>query len=63
VPSYYLRYYYAHDEAVQELIGVPTRGGRQVGEDRGAQLLAIVSGTPALETKPDPASGSAAGAF
>jgi 6-phospho-beta-glucosidase len=59
VPSYYLRYYYAHDEAVQELIGVPTRG-EQVAKIE-AQLLAMYQ-DPALETKPD-LLGQRGGAF
>ena len=45
VPSYYLRYYYAHDEVVQELIGAPTRG-EQVAKIE-AQLLAHVRGSGA----------------
>jgi 6-phospho-beta-glucosidase len=59
VPSYYLRYYYAHDEAVQELIGVPTRG-EQVAKIE-AQLLAMYQ-DPALDTKPD-LLGQRGGAF
>jgi 6-phospho-beta-glucosidase len=59
VPSYYLRYYYAHDEAVQELIGKPTRG-EQVAQIE-AQLLAMYQ-DPALDTKPE-LLGQRGGAF
>ena len=59
VPSYYLRYYYAHDDAVQELIGVPTRG-EQVAKIE-AQLLTMYQ-DPALDTKPD-LLGQRGGAF
>jgi 6-phospho-beta-glucosidase len=59
LPSYYLRYYYAHDEVVRELIGVPTRG-EQVAKIE-AQLLAMYQ-DPALDTKPD-LLGQRGGAF
>src|SRR5262249_51943388 len=49
VPSYYLRYYYAHDEAVRELEGAPTPGQR-VAEIE-AQLLKMYR-DPALDQKP-----------
>jgi 6-phospho-beta-glucosidase len=49
VPSYYLRYYYAHDEVVREERGRPTRGQR-VAEIE-AELLKMYA-DPALETKP-----------
>ncbi|HEY3009405.1 MAG TPA: 6-phospho-beta-glucosidase [Micromonosporaceae bacterium] len=49
VPSYYLRYFYCHDEVVREERGAPSRGQR-VAEIE-AQLLQQYA-DPALETKP-----------
>jgi 6-phospho-beta-glucosidase len=49
VPSYYLRYFYCHDEVVREQRGVPTRG-EQVAEME-AELLHMYA-DPALTTKP-----------
>ena len=49
VPSYYLRYFYAHDEVVREEAGQPTRGQR-VAEIE-AQLLEMYR-DPGLDTKP-----------
>ncbi|WP_213450606.1 6-phospho-beta-glucosidase [Rhizomonospora bruguierae] len=49
VPSYYLRYFYGHDEVVREERGRPTRGQR-VAEIE-AELLRMYA-DPALETKP-----------
>jgi 6-phospho-beta-glucosidase len=49
VPSYYLRYYYAHDEVVRELIGAPTRG--QAVAEIETKLMAMYR-DPALVTKP-----------
>jgi 6-phospho-beta-glucosidase len=50
IPSYYLRYYYFHDEVVSELRGSRTRAA-QVAEIE-AELLAMYA-DPALDTKPD----------
>jgi 6-phospho-beta-glucosidase len=50
VPSYYLRYFYAHDLVVREERGQPTRG-EQVAEIE-AKLLDIYS-DPTLDTKPE----------
>jgi 6-phospho-beta-glucosidase len=47
VPSYYLRYFYAHDEVVREEAGQPTRGQRVAQIE--AELLAMY---PSLDTKP-----------
>src|SRR5437773_1652085 len=49
VPSYYLRYYYAHDAFVREERGAATRGQR-VAEIE-AELLRMYA-DPALDTKP-----------
>jgi 6-phospho-beta-glucosidase len=49
VPSYYLRYFYCHDEVVREERGKPTRGQR-VAEIE-AELLRMY-GDPELEEKP-----------
>jgi 6-phospho-beta-glucosidase len=50
VPSYYLRYFYAHDQVVWEERGQPTRG-QQVAEIE-AKLLDIYR-DPTLDTKPE----------
>jgi 6-phospho-beta-glucosidase len=50
VPSYYLRYYYAHDEVVRELDGRPSRAAEVAAMER--ELLALYA-DPALEEKPD----------
>jgi 6-phospho-beta-glucosidase len=49
VPSYYLRYFYAHDEVVREETGKPTRGQRVAQIE--AELLEMYR-DPALSTKP-----------
>ncbi|MFE9098409.1 6-phospho-beta-glucosidase [Streptomyces sp. NPDC007264] len=49
VPSYYLRYYYAHDEVVRELRGKPSRAAEVAAMER--QLLRMY-GDPALDEKP-----------
>ncbi|WP_055490055.1 6-phospho-beta-glucosidase [Streptomyces sp. TP-A0356] len=49
VPSYYLRYYYAHDEVVRELRTKPSRAAEVVAMER--QLLQMY-GDPALDEKP-----------
>ncbi len=59
VPSYYLRYFYCHDEVVREESGAPTRGQR-VAEIE-AQLLELYR-DPALDTKPE-LLGQRGGAF
>jgi 6-phospho-beta-glucosidase len=59
VPSYYLRYYYAHDEVVRELRSSPSRAARVADIER--QLLEMY-GDERLETKPD-LLGQRGGAF
>src|SRR5215475_7426479 len=59
VPSYYLRYFYCHDEVVREERGRPTRG-QKVAEIE-AQLLAMYA-DPTLDTKPE-LLGQRGGAF
>jgi len=49
VPSYYLRYYYAHDEVVDELRTKPSRAAEVAEMER--QLLQMY-GDPALDEKP-----------
>lgn len=49
VPSYYLRYYYAHDEVVRELRTKPSRAAEVAEMER--QLLKMY-GDPALDEKP-----------
>ncbi|MEU6808159.1 6-phospho-beta-glucosidase [Streptomyces sp. NPDC046831] len=49
VPSYYLRYYYAHDEVVRELRTKPSRAAEVAAMER--QLLRMY-GDPALDEKP-----------
>ncbi|MFF1449471.1 6-phospho-beta-glucosidase [Streptomyces sp. NPDC058274] len=50
VPSYYLRYYYAHDEVVRELRTKPSRAAEVAEMER--QLLAMY-GDPTLDEKPE----------
>jgi 6-phospho-beta-glucosidase len=50
VPSYYLRYYYAHDEVVRELRGKPSRAAEVAAMER--ELLGLYA-DPALDTKPE----------
>ncbi|MEU9195252.1 6-phospho-beta-glucosidase [Streptomyces hundungensis] len=49
IPSYYLRYYYAHDEVVRELATKPSRAAEVAAMER--ELLTMY-GDPALEEKP-----------
>ncbi|WDV51724.1 6-phospho-beta-glucosidase [Streptomyces coeruleorubidus] len=49
VPSYYLRYYYAHDEVVRELATKPSRAAEVAAMER--QLLTMYA-DPALDEKP-----------
>ncbi|WP_445524544.1 6-phospho-beta-glucosidase [Streptomyces cyslabdanicus] len=49
VPSYYLRYYYAHDEVVEELRTKPSRAAEVAAMER--ELLTMY-GDPALVEKP-----------
>jgi 6-phospho-beta-glucosidase len=49
VPSYYLRYYYAHDEVVRELGTKPSRAAEVAAMEK--QLLEMY-GDPALDEKP-----------
>lgn len=50
VPSYYLRYYYAHDHVVRELGAKPSRAAEVAALER--QLLEMY-GDPALDEKPE----------
>ncbi|MDG4863591.1 6-phospho-beta-glucosidase [Streptomyces sp. T-3] len=50
VPSYYLRYFYAHDEVVQELATKPSRAAEVAKMER--ELLEMY-GDPALDEKPE----------
>ncbi len=50
VPSYYLRYYWAHDLVVAEESGQPTRAQAVAEIER--QLLSLYAG-PSLDTKPE----------
>ncbi|MFF0017506.1 6-phospho-beta-glucosidase [Streptomyces sp. NPDC005374] len=50
VPSYYLRYFYAHDEVVRELRTKPSRAAEVAEMER--QLLRMY-GDPALDEKPE----------
>ncbi|MCH5676486.1 6-phospho-beta-glucosidase [Streptomyces gilvus] len=50
VPSYYLRYYYAHDEVVRELRTKPSRAAEVAEMER--QLLTMY-GDPSLDEKPE----------
>ncbi|CAM5591865.1 6-phospho-beta-glucosidase [Streptomyces canus] len=50
VPSYYLRYFYAHDEVVRELGTKPSRAAEVAEMER--QLL-MMYGDPALDEKPE----------
>jgi 6-phospho-beta-glucosidase len=59
VPSYYLRYFYCHDEVVGEERGAPTRAERVAEIER--ELLAMYA-DPALDRKPD-LLGQRGGAF
>ncbi|MGW4563857.1 6-phospho-beta-glucosidase [Streptomyces sp. NPDC004561] len=49
IPSYYLRYYYAHDEVVRELGAKPSRAAEVAAMER--ELLRMY-GDPALDEKP-----------
>lgn len=49
VPSYYLRYYYAHDEVVRELLDAPTRAARVSALE--TELLQMYA-DPGLTEKP-----------
>ncbi|MFH8799499.1 6-phospho-beta-glucosidase [Streptomyces sp. NPDC017936] len=49
VPSYYLRYYYAHDEVVEELRSKPSRAAEVARIERD---LLEMYGDPALDEKP-----------
>jgi 6-phospho-beta-glucosidase len=59
VPSYYLRYYYCHDQVVEEERHAPTRAEQVAGIER--ELLAMYA-DPALDRKPD-LLGQRGGAF
>lgn len=59
VPSYYLRYFYAHDEVVEELRTKPSRAAEVAEMER--QLLELYA-DPALDSKPE-LLGKRGGAF
>ncbi|MFI9027569.1 6-phospho-beta-glucosidase [Streptomyces sp. NPDC053560] len=59
VPSYYLRYYYQHDEVVRELRTKPSRAAEVAAMEK--ELLAMY-GDPALDAKPE-LLGKRGGAF
>ncbi len=59
VPSYYLRYFYAHDAVVRELIGAKTRG--EAVAEIEATLMTMYA-DPSLDTKPE-LLGQRGGAF
>ena len=59
LPSYYLRYFYGHDEVVAEQRASPSRGARVAEIER--ELLALYR-DPALDRKPD-LLGERGGAF
>ncbi|MFI1013006.1 6-phospho-beta-glucosidase [Streptomyces sp. NPDC020965] len=50
VPSYYLRYFYAHDEVVRELRTKPSRAAEVAAME---QELLTMYGDPTLDTKPE----------
>ncbi|MGW0944124.1 6-phospho-beta-glucosidase [Streptomyces sp. NPDC002623] len=50
VPSYYLRYYYAHDQVVRELRDKPSRAAEVAAMER--ELLALYA-DPTLDEKPE----------
>ena len=50
VPSYYLRYYYAHDAVLRERLGAPTRAEAVLEVERA--LLDLYA-DPSIDTKPD----------
>lgn len=50
VPSYYLRYYYAHDEVLREQLDAPTRAEAVQRVER--ELLELYA-DPAVDTKPE----------
>ncbi|MEU9306076.1 6-phospho-beta-glucosidase [Streptomyces sp. NPDC048256] len=50
IPSYYLRYYYAHDEVVRELRTKPSRAAEVAAMER--RLLSLYA-DPALDEKPE----------
>ncbi len=50
VPSYYLRYYYAHDEVVRELLSSPSRAAKVAEIER--ELLEMYA-DPGLDSKPE----------
>ncbi|WP_328347977.1 6-phospho-beta-glucosidase [Streptomyces violaceus] len=50
IPSYYLRYYYAHDEVVRELRTKPSRAAEVAAMER--ELLTMYA-DPALDEKPE----------
>ena len=50
VPSYYLRYYYSHDEVLHEQLGAPTRADEVQEVER---MLLAKYADPAVDTKPE----------
>ncbi|HEX4402112.1 MAG TPA: 6-phospho-beta-glucosidase [Galbitalea sp.] len=59
VPSYYLRYYYSHDEVLHEQLGAPTRADEVQGVER---MLLAKYADPTVDTKPEEL-GRRGGAF
>ena len=50
IPSYYLRYYYAHDRVLEEQLHEPTRADEVQAVER--ELLALYA-DPSVDTKPE----------
>jgi 6-phospho-beta-glucosidase len=50
VPSYYLRYYYSHDEVLHEQLGAPTRADEVQEVER---MLLAKYADPTVDTKPE----------
>jgi 6-phospho-beta-glucosidase len=50
IPSYYLRYYYAHDEVLEEQLHAPSRADEVQAVER--ELLALYA-DPSVDTKPE----------
>jgi 6-phospho-beta-glucosidase len=59
VPSYYLRYYYSHDEVLHEQLGAPTRADEVQEVER---MLLAKYADPTVDTKPEEL-GRRGGAF
>ncbi|AKU14723.1 6-phospho-beta-glucosidase [Luteipulveratus mongoliensis] len=53
IPSYYLRYFYAHDEVVRELVEAGAAGSRATAVTAVETELLALYADPTLDTKPD----------